>query len=218
MSDEMTRVSQFWNDIAKDFDAIYTGHKGGFGRALDSWLRKDMFLRFDWVMRKAGDVKGRRICDIGCGSGRYVAAFAKNGATEVVGIDVAPEMLKLARQVMTAAGVAQRCRFHLMDVIDWRSDEKFDTTIAIGFWDYIADPLSRLRIIRGITRGRFLSAWPRFGTWRMPLRKLRLSAQGCPVYFYRRSRVDELLRQSGFRAVSWETIGQLHCVEAVTSE
>lgn len=215
MTEEMNKVTQFWNGIAEDFDAIYTGRKGTLGRALDGFFRRDMFLRFDWVMRTAGDVKGQRICDIGCGSGRFVAAFAKNNAAEVVGIDVAPEMLKIARQVVAAAGVDQRCRFHLMDVIDWKSDEKFDTTIAIGFWDYIADPLKRLGIIRGMTRGRFLSAWPRFGTWRMPIRKMRLAFQGCPVYFYRRSAVDDLLQRSGFRAKSWRTIGQLYCVEAV---
>ena len=218
MTDDMIKVTQYWNNIARDFDAIYTGRKNALGRTLDRLLRRDMFQRFEWVMRKAGDVTGQRICDIGCGSGRFVAAFAKNGAALVVGIDVAPEMLMLASQLVDAVGVEKHCRFHLMDVVDWKSDQKFDTTIAIGFWDYIAEPLERLRVIRNMTRGRFLSAWPRFGTWRMPLRKLRLSAEGCPVYFYHRSQVGELLERSGFRVASWTTLGQLYCVEAVPSE
>jgi len=214
MKDTMPQVARYWNDIAQDFDAIYSGKKGALGRMLDQWLRKDIYQRYDWVMRKAGDVRGKKICDIGCGSGRFVSTFAKNGAAEVVGIDVAPEMLKLAQNLASTHGVADVCRFHHSDVLHWKTDETFDITIAIGFWDYIADPPERLRIIRGLTRQTFLSAWPRFWTWRMPIRKVRLSAVGCPVYFFRKPQVYRLLEQAGFEVVSCEVIGKLYCVES----
>ena len=48
--DNMPQVKQFWNDVAHQFDAIYTGNKGPVARALDKWLRKDIYQRFDWVM------------------------------------------------------------------------------------------------------------------------------------------------------------------------
>ena len=214
MKDNMPQVARFWNDIADDFDAIYSGKKGPIGRALDRWLRRDIYQRYDWVMQKAGDVQGKKICDIGCGSGRFVGTFAKNGAADVLGVDVAPEMLKLAKNLVTTEGVANICRFHLADVLDWKTDETFDITIAIGFWDYIAHPPERLRIIRKLTRQTFLSAWPRRWTWRMPIRKVRLNVQGCPVYFVRRPQVYRMLEQAGFQVVSCEVVGKLFCVES----
>ncbi|MGD1072488.1 MAG: class I SAM-dependent methyltransferase [Bryobacteraceae bacterium] len=217
MKDNMPQVARFWNDIAHDFDAIYSGRKGPVGRWLDQWLRKDIYQRFDWVMRKCGDVRGKKICDIGCGSGRFVSTFAKNGASRVVGVDVAPEMLKIASELTAKDGVADRCEFVNSDVLNWKTDERFDITIAIGFWDYIADPPERLRIIRAMTGETFLSAWPRFWTWRMPIRKVRLSLQGCPVYFFREPEVRRLLSEAGFKVVSVEVVGKLFCVESIPS-
>ena len=212
--DEMPRVTRFWNGVARDFDAIYSGDKGRLGRALDRCLRRDMYQRFDWVMEKAADVRGARVCDIGCGSGRFVTALARRGAAEVTGIDVAPEMLRLARELAVEEGVAGACRFVHADVLDWEAPEGFDLTLAIGVWDYIADPGPRLRRIRQLTRGKFLSTWPRRWTWRVPLRKARLGLLGCPVHFFSRADVHRHLEAAGFRVESLEVLGKLFCVVA----
>jgi ubiquinone/menaquinone biosynthesis C-methylase UbiE len=214
--DTMPQVAKYWNDIAQDFDAIYSGKKSAFARFLDQWLRKDIYQRFDWVMEQAGDIKGKTVCDIGCGSGRFVTELARRGASRVLGIDVAPEMLKLARQMVTEAGVAGRCEFVNTDVLNWKPEEQFNLVIAIGFWDYIADPTERLRIIRRMTRedGKFLSAWPRYWTWRTPVRKVRLGVLGCPVYFFPWPQVKQLLESAGFRIVSRKIAGALFLVEA----
>ena len=214
--DTMPQVAKYWNDIAKQFDSIYTGEKSAVGRALDRWLRQDIFGRFDWVMRKAGDVRDRTVCDIGCGSGRFVTELAKRGAKRVMGVDVAPEMINLSKALVEKDGVADRCEFAVSDVENWTSKERFDLVIAIGFWDYIADPRSRLKKIHGMTKGTFLSAWPRAETWRAPVRKVRLSILGCPVYFFRHDEVHSLLKEAGFTIKSEEVIGQLYCVEATT--
>jgi SAM-dependent methyltransferase len=215
--DETRQVAQYWDRIAPEFDAIYTGKKNPLARTLDRWLRRDMYERFDWVMRKAGDARNLTVCDVGCGSGRFVNALAQRGA-QVTGLDFAPTMLELARKLVTESGVADRCDFVLSDVADWKIGEEFDLVIAIGFWDYVADPLGRLEVIRGITRGRFLSAWPRAGTWRTAIRKQRLKLAGCPVYFWTLSQVEEYLRRAGFVMSSSEIYGQLYCVEATVVE
>ena len=210
------QVAKYWNDVAQDFDAIYTGKdKSAFARVLDQWLRKDIYGRYDWVMRKSGNVTGKTICDIGCGSGRFVAGLAKGGAAKVHGIDVAPEMLKLAKELMIKEGVAGKTEFSELDIIDWKRKDVYDETIAIGFWDYFADPTERLQIIRSMTRERFLSAWPRLWTWRAPIRKVRLTALGCPVYFFSKADVYKYLEKTGFKVISCETVGKLHCVDAV---
>ena len=214
--DTMPRVARFWNDIAWEFDSIYSGaDKNAVGRALDRFFRKDMYQRFNWVMQRCGDLRGKNICDVGCGSGRFVTAFAQREAGHVTGVDVADTMLRLARNLVEQDCVEERCDFVQSDVLNWETRQTFDLTIAIGFWDYIASPLERLRVIRGLTRGTFLSAWPRFWTWRMLARKIRLQyLQGCPVYFYRKPDVQRMLDAAGFEVVRCETVGKLFCVEA----
>lgn len=211
----MPQVAAFWNSIAKEFDAIYSGNKSPIGRALDHYFRKDMYQRFDWVMQACGDVRGLEICDVGCGSGRFVVELARRGAAHVTGVDVAPAMLELATDLAKRQNVADRCDFVHADVLDWKAERAYDITIAIGFWDYILDPPGRLQKIQKFTRKTFLSAWPRFWTWRMPVRKLRLQyIRGCPVYFFRKPQVYDMMTRSGFEVVSCKTLGKLYCVEA----
>jgi SAM-dependent methyltransferase len=215
--DTMVQVARYWNNIAEEFDSIYTGKdKSALSRALDRYFRADIYGRFNWVMQHCGDIRGRSICDIGCGSGRFVTEFAKRGAGHVTGVDVAPEMIRLAEDLVKTDGVADRCDFAVADVLNWKPTRKFDITIAIGFWDYIANPGERLRLIRSFTNGRFLSAWPRFWTWRMPVRKVRLEyILGCPVYFFRKPQVYQMLEDAGFRVQSCEVVGKLFCVDAL---
>jgi ubiquinone/menaquinone biosynthesis C-methylase UbiE len=49
------------------------------------------------ILDLAGDVAGRRVLDVGCGSGPLFAALRDRGAI-VTGIDKSAGMLKLARQ------------------------------------------------------------------------------------------------------------------------
>jgi 2-polyprenyl-3-methyl-5-hydroxy-6-metoxy-1,4-benzoquinol methylase len=214
-TDESQQIAEYWNGIANEFDAIYTGNKNPLSRAMDRWLRRDIYQRFEWVMNQAGDARGMKICDIGCGSGRFVTSLAKRGA-QVTGVDFAPEMLKLGAQLAEKEGVADRCKFVLNDVLDWKTDEQFDLAIAIGFWDYVADPLPRLQVIRRLTKTTFLSAWPRAATLRSAVRKVRLRVDGCPVYFWHLAQVEDYLKRAGFRVESHEILGQLHCVRSTT--
>jgi 2-polyprenyl-3-methyl-5-hydroxy-6-metoxy-1,4-benzoquinol methylase len=214
-SNESRQVAEYWDKIANEFDAIYTGNKNPLARSLDRWLRRDMYQRFEWVMNQAGDVRGLKICDIGCGSGRFVTSLAKRGA-QVTGVDFAPQMLKLAKQLTDKEGVAERCKFVLSDVLDWKTDQRFDLVVAIGFWDYVADPLPRLQVIRQLTKTTFLSAWPRAGTLRAAVRRVRLQAAGCPVYFWHLPQVEDYLTRAGFSAQSHQILGQLHCLRSVS--
>jgi SAM-dependent methyltransferase len=143
-----------------------------------------------------------------------VAALAGRGAAHVTGVDVAPEMLRLARELVAREGVGDRCDFLQGDILDLEIDRSYDLTIAIGFWDYIPDPTERLARIRRVTRGRFLSAWPRRWTWRAPVRKVRLGVLGCPVYFFSRNDVRRYLGATGFRVTREDVVGKLYCVEA----
>jgi ubiquinone/menaquinone biosynthesis C-methylase UbiE len=57
----------------------------------DSWL-----TAFELVVREA-DLRGRRVLDLGCGTGRLSSVLAERGIARVWGVDPSPEMLAVAR-------------------------------------------------------------------------------------------------------------------------
>ena len=45
-----------------------------------------------------GDLAGKSILDLGCGEGLYTRLFSHSGATRIVGVDISPKMIELAKQ------------------------------------------------------------------------------------------------------------------------
>ncbi|MGH2460764.1 MAG: class I SAM-dependent methyltransferase [Chloroflexota bacterium] len=67
---------------------------------------------------------GGPLLEIGCGTGRVALALAKAGFS-VVGVDVSPAMLAVARDKVAAAGVARRVELVRADALDLKLDRRF---------------------------------------------------------------------------------------------
>jgi len=50
------------------------------------------------ILKLAGDVKGKKLLDLGCGMGRHAKEYLDMGA-KVTGVDVSEEMIKLAKKI-----------------------------------------------------------------------------------------------------------------------
>ena len=68
--------------------------------------------------------------------------------------------------------------------------------------------------IREVTRERHVSTWPVFWTWRMPVRKVRLSVLGCPVYFFTPREIEQHHDRAGFVLRKLERVGEIYCTLA----
>ena len=64
-----------------------------------------MFVRMELTLDFLGDLSGKSVLDIGCGSGIYMEMALKRGASHVTGIDPAEGMLRLARERVTRLGL-----------------------------------------------------------------------------------------------------------------
>ena len=54
------------------------------------------------VLELLPELAGRRVLDLGCGSGRYLAIARDRGAARAVGADLSPDMLRRARDISTS--------------------------------------------------------------------------------------------------------------------
>jgi hypothetical protein len=101
--------------------------------------------------------------------------------------------------------------------LEYTPPSNFDVSYGIGLFDYISEPLPVLKKMREVTNDKVILAFPRLMTWRAPVRKVRLTMKGCPVFFYSRSRINRLMRDAGFARWEVTRVGKLHCVVAYVS-
>lgn len=194
-------VRRYFDKAAERFDAIYREEKALSQKLVDCLFRRVVHHRFRLTFELCGDLAGKRVLEVGCGSGRYAVECARRGA-EVVGVDFAPAMIAMAQQAAAAAGVAERCRFVAGDFLQWGEPGHFDLCLAIGFFDYTPAPEMFLRRIRALAPAQVVFSFPVRWTLRSPIRWLRLHLARCPVYFYCEPQVRRLLKEAGWERVA----------------
>ncbi|MCM3661412.1 methyltransferase domain-containing protein [Georgenia satyanarayanai] len=96
------------------------------------------------MLSLAGEVRGRRVLDAGCGSGPLAAELLRRGAV-VTGLDVGPAMVELARRRL-----GDDVPLHVGDLAQPLSfaDDSFDDVVASLVLHYLEDwsaPLAELR-------------------------------------------------------------------------
>ncbi len=214
MNEQILAQRKYWNNEADSFKRIYTHKKSKLSNVLDRIFRKDMFERFAFTMRNCEPIKSRVFLDVGCGNGLYSLELARKGARKVRGIDISEVMIGLCQESSDRGNLSDRCKFEHTDLLAYNPDNTFDVSFGIGLFDYIKDPLPVLRKMRELSTDKVILAFPRFWTWRAPIRKVRLKARGCDVFFYRKSTITKLLREAGFRRHEVHKVGKLHCVVA----
>ncbi len=193
------KVAARFDQEAGNFDAIYTGKKGIIGRTWDKLTRRNIYWRFDFTLDAIAPIEGRRILDVGCGSGRYCVEFARRGASEVTGLDVSQVMLDIAQRVADENGLSDPCEFVLSDILDFKPNKPFDIVTAIGFFDYIPDPLVVLKHLRTITSDKLVASFPPLWAFRTPFRKLWRMMGKCYLRFYTEAQIRDLCARSGFK-------------------
>jgi SAM-dependent methyltransferase len=86
------------------------------------------------LLVREGDLRGRRVLDVGCGTGRLAAALAEREACKVWGVDRSPEMVDAARaRVSEGVGLKQGVAEALPFKEDWF--ERAVAQLALHLWD-----------------------------------------------------------------------------------
>jgi cyclopropane fatty-acyl-phospholipid synthase-like methyltransferase len=193
-------AGRFFNSFATTFDTLYDSKRNLVMRAVDRRFRSDMFVRFALTFERLGELTGRTVLDIGCGSGPYVLEALQRGARHVTAVDPAPNMLALVGQRLDRAGLASRCttiQGYFPDV----ALPVCDHAIVMGVMDYIEDPTSFLRALRPFVEQSAVISFSSTHWFRTPFRKFRYDLRKCPVFFYEEGQIREIGRAAGFREV-----------------
>lgn len=88
------------------------------------------------VVALANIPQGGRVLDVGCGTGVMTKHYLQQGVGEVVGIDVAENMLEIARSRFKGE---TRVKFELADMTEYESDKPFDAIVIYNAYPHLLD-------------------------------------------------------------------------------
>lgn len=208
------RVRDHFHADARRFDAIYEDEKGRFTKWVDDVWRGVVRRRFDLTLRLLDPLAGKDVLDVGCGSGRYCIAYAQRGAKRVVGIDFAAAMIELANEHARRFGVADRCEFRAGLFPDAAPEGSFDASSAMGFFDYVSDPVPIISRMREMTTSTMIMSFPKSSEWRAPIRRVRFLLSGCPLFLYSETKVRAFLSEAGVNDYEWIDLDRDYVVAA----
>ncbi len=210
------KVRVHFDDDAERFDAIYKKEKGLVGKFIDDYWRGVVQKRLELNVAKLQPFAGKKILDVGCGSGRFCLEFAKAGAAKVVGVDFAKLMIDIAEELAKEQGVAEQCDFRVgtFPEIVPESEAPFDASTANGFFDYIAEPVPVIEAMRRLTKGKMILSFPKAVEFRVPLRRLRFWMKGTPLFLYRENQVKDILRRAGVEKYEWINLDRDYLIVA----
>jgi SAM-dependent methyltransferase len=117
---------------------------------------RDTAFPLEFAYHLLGDVSGKRVLDLGCGSGENTAILARRGA-QVVGLDISPQRMHIARERLRGCGL--RAELHVAPACHTRlADESVDVVFCVALLHHLHLELAQQEIRRVLRRGGCLIA------------------------------------------------------------
>ena len=173
----------------------------------DAWRNSPLGMITERIEQKtvfdlAGDLRGKRVLDLGCGDGSYSIRAARNEA-HVVGVDLSAAMLRAAQSHAKDTGVSvEWCRASAESLPF--SSESFDIVIAVTLLCFVKEPQRAAREASRVLRlggSLVIGELGRYSSWALS-RRLRAwlgSPRWRNTHFWTTNELLELLEQAGLR-------------------
>ncbi|MEA2626829.1 MAG: phosphatidylethanolamine/phosphatidyl-N-methylethanolamine N-methyltransferase [Candidatus Binatota bacterium] len=114
-----------------------------FSHLYDRIFTRFFFPRIESTIRSLRILPGARVLEVGVGTGLSLSAYPQQA--EVIGIDLAPEMLEQAQQKIARSGW-RHVRLQQMDALHMSfPDEHFDYITAFHVVSVVPDPAALMR-------------------------------------------------------------------------
>lgn len=106
--------------------------------------------RLGYVARRTA-LQGARVLDVGCGAGLLSEALAREGA-QVTALDLAPELVKVARLHGLESGVKVDYRLQSVESLAEEMPGQFDAITCMEMLEHVPDPASIIRACATLLR------------------------------------------------------------------
>lgn len=183
------------------------------------------------LLELIGAIDGQRVVDVACGEGYYTRLLRTRGAATVIGVDLSPKMIELARAEETARPLG--IEYRVGNGRDLSMEHPADLVVAAYLLNYARDGEELAALCGGVGRclkpgGRFVtvnsnpalnfSTAPSYREYGFETSVSGPFGEGAPIrwefhleegpfsienYYLDVARHDEAFRTAGFRSVRW---------------
>ena len=102
-------------------------------------------IRLEKTIEMLNDkVSGKKICDLGCGTGALIPHMIKANA-DYTGIDFSKEMLSKIKAQQLDETHNNKIHLHHLDFNNDNLEKKFDVLVGLGFIEYFEDPIKIIK-------------------------------------------------------------------------
>jgi SAM-dependent methyltransferase len=122
----------WWDRFSPVSERLWTLHRDTAGALRGPYL--SAAARYLAAGSRDGEA---RLLDLGCGSG-YTSRFMAGPSTRVLGIDLSPAQIELAREASAADPNRDRLEFRVSGVADLRDEDPFDAVLGHAFLHHLA--------------------------------------------------------------------------------
>ncbi len=92
--------------------------------------------KIDAILDAAGVYRGSRVLDVACGTGVLFEDYLARGAEQIVGVDLSPEMVSIARRKFPQSHITVQCA----DIETVQFETDFDSCVIYNALPHFMDP------------------------------------------------------------------------------
>ena len=122
-------VIEFFDRMAPQWDADMIRHEDVIAKILDG----------------AGVKPGVKVLDVACGTGVLIPDYLDRNVESVTGVDIAPEMIRIARGKFPQENV----RFLCGDVEELALEDRYDVIMVYNAFPHFPEPERLVRVLSG---------------------------------------------------------------------
>lgn len=99
--------------------------------------------RINTILDNGGVIAGVKVLDVACGTGVLFPDYIKRKVASVVGVDISPEMVKIASEKFPGENIKVICA----DVENLDYDEPFDVVMVYNAFPHFPDPQKLIKTL-----------------------------------------------------------------------
>lgn len=173
MKYQRDEIASLWDKVSLSYDAQ------------QYWSMPENWANLDVLVSHIGDPAGKRIIEVGCGSGYTSLALARKGA-RIALLDLSPQALKVAADGFAKAGLPAPELYNQDALKNTLPSDTFDATWNGGVIEHFYDPGKELLIkeMLRITRpgGKVIVLVPNRACWEFQIVQAWLKLRGTWTY------------------------------------
>ena len=160
------------------------------------------------TLEKIADLPADRVLDVACGTGQLLKVLSeRSDSSELVGIDMVPAMLNVARRRLGERAILLQCDAAQLPF----EDAYFQLVTCTNALHYFANADATLREIRRVISPNgnlVITDWCRNYTWMRILNRILPWTQHAHTHTFSSNELEQSLSQAGFR-INSETNGKI---------